>query len=134
VISTEKQEALQQRMQALGVFEDDLVEKFVLGTGSGGQKINKTSSTVYLKHEPSGYEVKCQRGRSQAANRYYARVEMCERFEEERERRRRAAKQAAEKIRRRNRVPGAAAKARSVANKRRRGGVKRLRQMPEDEE
>lgn len=134
MISTEKQEALQQRMQALGVFEDDLVEKFVLGTGSGGQKINKTSSTVYLKHEPSGYEVKCQRGRSQAANRYYARVEMCERFEQELERRRRAAKQAAEKIRRRNRVPGAASKARAVAGKRHRSGVKRLRQMPEDEE
>ena len=36
------------------VFEDDLEESFILGGGPGGQKTNKTSNVVRLKHEPSG--------------------------------------------------------------------------------
>ncbi len=48
-------------MAAVGVFEDDLVEKFIRGTGSGGQKVNKTSSCVFLQHPPSHLEVKVQR-------------------------------------------------------------------------
>ena len=118
MVSAEKQQALQERMDALGIHEDDLVEKFVLGTGHGSQKINKTSSCVYLKHEPTGFEVKCQRGRSQAANRHYAREEICDRIEQDRIRRRMEAQQRAEKARRRNRAPSAAARARAVAQKR----------------
>jgi len=34
--------------------ESDLEEKFVRGSGPGGQKINKTSSCVQLKHVPTG--------------------------------------------------------------------------------
>ena len=48
----------------------------------GGQKINKTSSCVYLKHLPTGIEIKCQQGRSREMNRYYARKELCQRLEE----------------------------------------------------
>src|SRR5579872_5319974 len=81
MISKEKQEALSARMERLGIREENLIEKFVLGSGSGGQKINKTSSCVYLKHEPSGIEVKCQRERSRELNRYYARQELCEKLE-----------------------------------------------------
>lgn len=83
VLSTAKREQLQARMSQLGIVESDLLEKFVQGSGSGGQKINKTSSCVYLKHEPSGREIKCQRTRSLSINRYYARVELCEQIEEE---------------------------------------------------
>ena len=72
MIGPEKQAALEQRMAALRVSEEDLVEKFILGSGPGGQKINKTSSCVYLKHVPSGIEVKCQSGRSREANRHQA--------------------------------------------------------------
>ena len=43
-----------------GDLEADLVEKFVRASGPGGQKVNKTSSAVYLKHLPSGIEVKAQ--------------------------------------------------------------------------
>ena len=71
--SPEKITALENRMLGLGISEDTLVEKFITGSGSGGQKINKTASCVYLKHLPTGIEVKCQQQRSRELNRYLAR-------------------------------------------------------------
>ncbi len=74
-------ETLIERMERLGILEEDLEERFVLGSGSGGQKINKTSSCVYLKHLPTGREVSCQESRSREKNREIARVRLCEQFE-----------------------------------------------------
>lgn len=65
--------SLEARMAQLGVREDDIVEKFVRSSGPGGQNVNKTSTCVYLKHIPTGLEVKCQRQRSQLLNRSLAR-------------------------------------------------------------
>ena len=79
--AVETNPALQKRLKKLGVLEQDLAESFVRGTGPGGQKINKTSSTVLLRHSPSGIEIRCQRERSQSANRYWARIELCEQLE-----------------------------------------------------
>lgn len=79
-VSKEKKEALKQRMKKLEINDSDLIEKFILGSGSGGQKVNKTSSCVYLKHVPTGIEVKCQRDRSREMNRYFARRELCEKI------------------------------------------------------
>jgi len=64
---------LEERMAQLGVREDDIVEKFIRSSGPGGQNVNKTSTCVYLKHLPTGLEVKCQRQRSQLLNRSLAR-------------------------------------------------------------
>ncbi len=72
-ISKSKKEDLKKKMDDLGIYEKDLEEKFIRSHGKGGQKVNKTSSSVYLKHKPSGIEVKCQRKRSQALNRFFAR-------------------------------------------------------------
>ncbi len=72
-VSKPKQEALLKKMHALGVYEKDIIEKFIRSQGRGGQKVNKTSSCVYLKHRLSGIEVKCQRERSQVLNRFLAR-------------------------------------------------------------
>ena len=80
-VSLAKAELLLARMQALGIKESDLTEKFIRGSGAGGQKINKTSSTVYLKHGPSGLEVKCQETRQLSLNRYYARQRLCDLLE-----------------------------------------------------
>jgi protein subunit release factor B len=38
--------------------ELELDEKFIKGGGPGGQKINKTSSCVQLKHIPTGITIK----------------------------------------------------------------------------
>lgn len=82
-VSREKQELLEKRMKELRIYEEDLIEKFILGSGPGGQKVNKTASCVYLKHVPSGFEVKCQESRSREENRYIARKHLIEKFEKE---------------------------------------------------
>ncbi|MCC5831577.1 MAG: peptide chain release factor-like protein [Chlamydiales bacterium] len=82
-IGKEKLEELQRRMKRLCIKEEDLIEKFVLGSGPGGQKVNKTASCVYLKHIPSGLEVKCGKERSRELNRFLARRQLCERLEKE---------------------------------------------------
>ena len=69
-------------MGDLGVYEEDLIERFILGSGKGGQKLNKSSSCVYLKHLPTQTEVKCQRGRSREINRFYARRDLCDHIAE----------------------------------------------------
>ena len=80
-ITEQKKEELEQRMQKCNLFEKDIEEKFIRSGGSGGQKVNKSSSCVYLKHIPSGLSVKIQESRSQGLNRYYARKRMCELLE-----------------------------------------------------
>lgn len=72
-VSIEKEKALYAKMIRLGIFEKDIVERFVRSSGKGGQKVNKSSTCVYLKHLPTGVEVKCQQERSQALNRFLAR-------------------------------------------------------------
>lgn len=128
--SPEKQAALEARMAALRVTEDDLVEKFVLGSGSGGQKINKTSSCVYLKHLPTGIEVKCQANRSREMNRFQARHELCDRIEGIRRDKAQAKIDEAEKLRRQNRPLSRRSKQRSVVEKRRTSQKKSLRRSP----
>ncbi len=80
-ISPEKWKSLELHMKKLGIIEKDLEESFVRSGGAGGQKVNKASSCVYLKHIPTELEVKCQVSRSQADNRYFARRILCEKFE-----------------------------------------------------
>jgi protein subunit release factor B len=128
----EKQAALDARMAKLRISEDDLVEKFILGSGAGGQKINKTSSCVYLKHVPSGVEVKCQAHRSREMNRFLARHELCDRLEGIRQQKIRAKVDELEKSRRQNRPPSRRSKQRSVAEKRRNSDKKSLRRPPSD--
>lgn len=72
-ITAEKQKQLSDKMEALGIKESDIIERFIRSQGHGGQKVNKTSTCVYLKHLPTGIEVKCQQERSQSLNRYLAR-------------------------------------------------------------
>jgi peptide chain release factor len=70
-----------EKLASLGFRSDDVEERFIRGTGPGGQKINKTSSTVWLRHRPSGIEVRCQRERSQSANREAAWSEMAQKLD-----------------------------------------------------
>jgi protein subunit release factor B len=83
-VSPEKNAALRQRMEALGVREEDLEERFVRASGKGGQHVNKASTCVQLLHRPSGIEVKCMGERSQSLNRFFARRLLLERIEEAR--------------------------------------------------
>jgi peptide chain release factor len=130
MVSPEKQAALETRMAALGIAEDDLVEKFVLGSGSGGQKINKTSSCVYLKHVPTAIEVKCQANRSREMNRFQAREDLCDRIEGIRRDKAQARIDEVEKLRRQNRPLSRRSKQRSVAEKRKTSQKKSMRRSP----
>ncbi|MDX9971074.1 MAG: peptide chain release factor-like protein [Candidatus Gracilibacteria bacterium] len=60
------------KASSLNILPNDISEQFVRGGGKGGQKINKTSSTVLLKHLPTGIEVRCQKHREQSKNRLSA--------------------------------------------------------------
>jgi len=79
-VSEEKNRWLQQQMEALDIREQDIEEKFVRSSGKGGQKVNKTSSCVYLRHTPTGAEIKCMKDRSQSINRFLARRELVEKI------------------------------------------------------
>ena len=80
-VSEEKNRWLQSKMEELGVQEQDIEERFIRSSGRGGQKVNKTSSCVYLRHLPTGIEVKWMRERSQSLNRFLARRELLARIE-----------------------------------------------------
>ena len=81
-IKKETWDKLYKKLDALNILEDEIVERFIRGSGKGGQKINKTDSCVYLKYLPMEIEIKCQETRSREKNRYYARQRLLERVEE----------------------------------------------------
>lgn len=120
-------EALQKRMEKLRIREEDLEEEFTRGSGAGGQKINKTSSTVVLRHIPSGIEVRCQKERSQVMNRHWARVELCDKLEAVYADARLSLQNEREKTRRQNRPRPRGLKRRILEGKRNRAGVKKNR-------
>ena len=126
----EKWEELNLRMHRLNIHESDLVEKFILGSGSGGQKINKTSSCVYIKHVPSGIEVKCQSTRSRELNRLYARRELCERLEGVLFKEKSCREKEAQKIRRQKRRRSRRAQEKVLAGKKIQSTKKNLRKSP----
>ena len=123
----DEEDTLNRRLRRLGVREADLREHFIRGAGAGGQKINKTSSTVVLVHVPTGVEVRCQRERSQSQNRLIARRELCDKLEARRRAARQERRDAVELKRRQNRKRPRGLQERILEGKHRRGEVKRLR-------
>ncbi len=111
-----------------GVREEDIEEEFIKGSGSGGQKINKTSMTVLLIHRPSGFQVRCQESRSQAMNRFLARRILVDKIETAALGKQSDAQQKIEKLRRQKRKRSKRAKAKMLDNKKHQGAKKALRQ------
>jgi peptide chain release factor len=131
--SPEKIAALDQRMASLGIEPIDLIEKFVRGSGAGGQKINKTSNCVFLKHLSTGIAIKCQIERSREMNRFLARRELCDQIDAIANGKASAKTQAIEKLRRQKRRRSRRSKQQSIADKRILSGKKALRKSPTDQ-
>ncbi|MDO8535543.1 MAG: peptide chain release factor-like protein [Candidatus Omnitrophota bacterium] len=127
MISRKKEDALKEKMVRFGIKETELEERFIRSRGPGGQNVNKVSTGVYLKHAPSGVEVKVCSERSQVLNRYGARKVLVGRIEtmvlgrmsEERKR--------IEKIRRQKRKRSKRAKEKMLDNKKMHSQKKGLR-------
>ena len=120
-------EKIQEKMALASVFEEDLEESFILGSGPGGQKINKTSSTVRLYHEPSGLTIRYGQSRSREMNRWLARRELAEKILEKSHSEKSARRQAAEKIRRQKRRRSRRQRARMLDEKHRHSECKAMR-------
>jgi len=122
--------ALEGKMMRLGLFEKDLIEKFVRGSGKGGQKINKTSNCVWLKHVPTGLEVKCQQSRSREENRFFAMRLLTEKYESQILKVKTEKQQEIEKIRRQKRKRSKRAKEKMLHNKKFQSEKKEFRKKP----
>ncbi len=118
---------IQALMGRAGLTEGELREQFVLGSGNGGQKINKTASAVRLTHLPTGLWVKVQRSRSREDNRWLARRALAERILEIRDGERSERQQEREKIRRQKRRRSRRQKARMLDDKARHAAKKAAR-------
>ncbi len=116
-VTKAKTEALKKKMLSLKVHETDIEEKFIRASGRGGQKVNKTSSCVYLKHKPTGIEVKCQRERSQSLNRFLARRTLVNKIEQLILGKKSAEQKRIAKIRRQKRKRSQRAKEKMLKNK-----------------
>jgi len=126
-VSIDKEKALREAFERLGIRPGDVVEQFIRSSGPGGQNVNKTSTCVWLKHVPTGIAVKCGAERSQALNRYRARVLLMEKIGAlilgERSRRR----QEMEKVRRQKRRRSRRAKQKMLEHKKMHGMKKSMR-------
>lgn len=133
-VSPVKEKLLFEKMETFDILEEDIKESFVRSQGRGGQNVNKTSTCVYLKHIPTGIEVKCQQERSQALNRYRARVILVNKIERLIKGKKSEERQRIARIRRQKRKRSKRAKEKMLAQKKKVSEKKKLRSYRGDEE
>ena len=133
-VSASKEKVLLGRMKKLGVAEKDIEETFVRSSGPGGQKVNKSSSCVFIRHIPTGLSVKYQRERSQALNRFLARRLLLDKIERMQKGLVSREQERIEKIRRQKRKRSKRAKEKMLADKHHQAGKKQLRSPIKGEE
>lgn len=133
-VSKTKQNELENRMKRLGVTEHDLEEHFVRSSGPGGQRVNKVSTCVVLRHIPTGIEVKCQKERSQALNRFLARRILADKIERLLFNKKSELEQRIWKIKKQKRRRSKKAKEKLLAEKRHHSEKKQLRARIKNED
>ena len=129
IVNPGKEKALEERLNRLGIRDRDVIEKFIRSSGPGGQHVNKTSTCVYLKHLPTGIEVKMAQGRSQALNRFLAWRSLAEKVEEKVLGEKSARRHEIEKIRRQKRKRSRRSKEKMLKEKKLISGKKALRRI-----
>ena len=116
-LSGDRARALEERLARLGIRDEDLEESFVHSGGKGGQNVNKVATCVVLVHRPTRIAVKCQRERTQGANRLIARQMLADKIEELRLGAASRRQQEAEKVRRQKRRRSRRSKQRMLNDK-----------------
>ncbi len=111
----------------LGVRPEDITMQFVRGSGAGGQKINKTSNCVVLRHLTTGIEVRCQEHRQQSANRLSAYKLLILKIEEQKLGLQSEIAQEIFKVRKQKKRRSKKAKQKMLDGKKRRGTLKKNR-------
>lgn len=127
-VTKSKEMALQLRMRKLGIREMDIEESFVRSGGKGGQRLNKVSTCVIIKHMPTGLRIRCQKERSQSLNRFIAREKLICKIEALVSGKKAEEKKRIEKTRRQKRGRSKRMKEKMLALKKIRSEKKKLRQ------
>ena len=130
MITSDKWKQLQNKMRRLKIAEDDLHEKFIVGSGNGGQKLQKTASCVFLKHAPTAIQIKCQKSRLRDSNRYFARERLCEKIEALLAKEKDKKKAEIFKVKQQKKKRSKRAKQKMLDNKHSRSETKALRKKP----
>ena len=115
------------RLAQLRLNAADFEESFARSSGPGGQNVNKVSTSVLLRHVPSGAAVTVQDTRSQSMNRQLAWERLLDAIERKRREERAARRAEVEKKRRQNAKRPRGVKERILENKKRRSAVKKMR-------
>ena len=115
------------RLAALGLRPEEFIETFARASGPGGQHVNKVSTAVQIRHEPTGLSVIAQDSRSQAMNRQTAWRRILEAIEARRRDERNAERAITEKERRRKSPRPWRVKQKILESKKRRAEIKKSR-------
>jgi protein subunit release factor B len=133
-VSPTKEKNLREKMKKLGIKESDILERFIRARGPGGQKVNKTSTCVYLKHKPTGIEVKCARERTQSLNRFLARRTLVDKIEAKILKKKSEAQKRIYKLKKQKKKRSKRAKEKILRQKHLQSEKKKLRKRPALEE
>ncbi|MCC6355772.1 MAG: peptide chain release factor-like protein [Verrucomicrobiae bacterium] len=117
-------ETFEARCAKLGLRLGDFAETFSRSSGPGGQNVNKVSTSVTMRHGPSGLTVTVRESRSQALNRAIARQRILRAVVHRMHMAALRLRMDLEKVRRQNRPRPRGLKRRLVESKRRRSVVK----------
>lgn len=80
-ISEVKKADLKERLKRLPIDLNEIEESYALGSGRGGQKVQKTYNKVIFKHLPTGITASSSRERERNKNRFLALRSLVEKLE-----------------------------------------------------